>query len=110
MKVPGYGHWSDNGLWTSLNARDQVARWGRVRSDGVSLPIRLTRNVLADLAAARRPTVTSALTELAKQGLVRPDEPGWLLQGSPPGELLELEAVPPRLTAESSRVTGQTAR
>ena len=87
-----------------------AARWGRVRSDGVSLRIRLTHAVLADLAAARRPTVTSALTELAKQGLVRPDEHGWLLTGSPPGELLELEALPPRLTAEPPRVNGQTAR
>ncbi|HUB36455.1 MAG TPA: hypothetical protein VL972_06490, partial [Solirubrobacteraceae bacterium] len=29
-----------------------AARWGRVRSDCVSLPLRLTHNVLADLAAA----------------------------------------------------------
>ena len=86
-----------------------AARWGRVRSDGVSLRIRLTHNVLADLAAARRPTVTSALTELAKQGLVRPDEQGWLLTGSPPGELLELEALPPGLTAKPARVDAHTA-
>lgn len=84
-----------------------AGRWGRVRSDGVSLPLRLTHNVLADLAAARRPTVTSALTELGKQGLVRSAEQGWLLSGSPPGELLELEALPPRLTAEPASVNGR---
>ena len=67
-----------------------AARWGRVRSDGVSLPLRLTHSVLADLAAARRPTVTSALSELSKRGLVRPVDGGFMLVGDPPGELLEL--------------------
>ncbi|MFZ0040748.1 MAG: Crp/Fnr family transcriptional regulator [Solirubrobacteraceae bacterium] len=68
-------------------------RWGRVRSDGVILPLGLTHTVLADLVAARRPTVTSALTQLADRGLVTPVAEGWLLAGDPPGELLELQAV-----------------
>jgi CRP-like cAMP-binding protein len=68
-------------------------RWGRVRSEGVVLPLHLTHSVLADLVAARRPTVTSSLTELARQGLVEPLNRGWLLRGEPPGELLELEHV-----------------
>ncbi len=68
-------------------------RWGRVRSDGVILPLRLTHTVLADLVAARRPTVTSALTELARQELVTPVKEGWLLTGEPPGELLALQEV-----------------
>lgn len=72
-----------------------AGRWGRVGSDGVVLPLRLTHNVLADLTAARRPTVTSALSELAKSGLVQPYREGWLLSGRPPGELIELGAVPP---------------
>ena len=68
-------------------------RWGRVRTEGVVLPLNLTHAVLADLVAARRPTVTSALTELARQGLLEPQTTGWLLLGEPPGELLELEPV-----------------
>jgi CRP-like cAMP-binding protein len=64
-----------------------AGRWGRVRGDGVTVPIRLTHAVLADLVAARRPTVTSALTDLGRQGLVRPVDEGWLLPGRPPGEL-----------------------
>ncbi|MBV8990476.1 MAG: Crp/Fnr family transcriptional regulator [Solirubrobacterales bacterium] len=68
-------------------------RWGHVRTDGVSLPLHLTHTVLADLVAARRPTVTSALSELAKQDLVLPDGHVWLLSGGPPGELLELRQV-----------------
>jgi hypothetical protein len=64
-----------------------AGRWGRVRGDGVTLPIRLTHAVLADLVAARRPTVTTALADLSRQGLVRPVDEGWLLAGQPPGEL-----------------------
>jgi CRP/FNR family transcriptional regulator, cyclic AMP receptor protein len=66
-----------------------AGRWGRVRSDGTILPVRLTHTVLADLVAARRPTVTSALSELTRQGVVRLLDNGWLLTGEPPGELLE---------------------
>jgi hypothetical protein len=63
-------------------------RWGRVRGDGVNIPIRLTHSALSDLVAARRPTVTTALSELARRGLVRAVDDGWLLAGEPPGELL----------------------
>ena len=68
-------------------------RWGRVRSEGVVLPLHLTHSVLADLVAARRPTVTSALTALARQALVTPLDRGWLLSGDAPGELLEIQRV-----------------
>jgi len=68
-------------------------RWGRVRSDGVVLPLHLTHSVLADLVAARRPTVTSALSELARQELITPRERGWLLHGEPPGELLQIQPI-----------------
>jgi hypothetical protein len=75
-----------------------AGRWGRVRRDGVILPLKLTHNVLADLVAARRPTVTSALKELAKRELVKPADGGWLLSGKPPGELQEFAPVPPVLS------------
>ena len=68
-------------------------RWGRVRSEGVILPLHLTHAVLADLVAARRPTVTTALTQLGREGRVVASDDGWLLSGEPPGELLELQAV-----------------
>lgn len=63
-----------------------AGRWGRVRADGVLVPLRLTHAILADLVAARRPTVTSALTELGREGLVSSVPEGWLLSGDPPGE------------------------
>lgn len=73
-------------------------RWGRVHSDGTSLPLHLTHSVLADLVAARRPTVTTALSELANRGIVRSVDAAWLLSGEPPGELLEV----PGVTVESA--------
>jgi CRP/FNR family cyclic AMP-dependent transcriptional regulator len=72
-----------------------AARWGRVHGESVRLPLRLTHDVLADLAAAQRPTVSSALALLAREGYVRSEKSGWLLLGDPPGELLELGAGPP---------------
>jgi hypothetical protein len=65
-----------------------AARWGRVRTDGTVLRMRLTHAVLADLVAARRPTVTTALSELSKRGLVKTDGETWVLSGGAPGELL----------------------
>jgi CRP/FNR family cyclic AMP-dependent transcriptional regulator len=64
-----------------------AGRWGRVRGDGVILPLRLTHSALAEHVAARRPTVTSALSQLARRGLVRVVDEGWLLAGDPPSEL-----------------------
>jgi CRP/FNR family cyclic AMP-dependent transcriptional regulator len=59
-------------------------RWGRVRADGTLVPLRLTHTVLADLVAARRPTVSSALAKLSRRGLVRAVDDGWLLAGEAP--------------------------
>lgn len=65
-----------------------ASRWGRMRADGVLLPVRLTHQVLGELVAARRPTVTSALSELAERGLIESLSEGWLLKGEPPREVL----------------------
>jgi CRP/FNR family transcriptional regulator, cyclic AMP receptor protein len=74
-----------------------AARWGKVRSSCVSLPLPLTHSVLADLTAARRPTVTSALSALDRSDRVHPAPEGWHLLGRPPGELLELVEMPAEL-------------
>jgi CRP-like cAMP-binding protein len=66
-------------------------RWGRVRPDGIVVPLRLTHAILADLVAARRPTVTGALARLTGEQLVTATGHGWLLSGEPPSELLELQ-------------------
>lgn len=68
-------------------------RWGRVRPDGVLIPLRLTHAMLADLVSARRPSVSTGLSEMARQGLINRVSSGWLLRGDPPGELLQLQPV-----------------
>lgn len=70
-----------------------AGRWGRVRSDGTVVPLRLTHTLLADLVAARRPTVTSALTDLARRGLVRSQGDSWVLFGEAPVELLDIDGA-----------------
>ncbi len=69
-----------------------AGRWGRVRTEGTVVPFRLTHALLADLVAARRPTVTSALSELTRRGLLRSTGEEWILYGDPPRELLDIEA------------------
>lgn len=68
-------------------------RWGRVGRDGVSVHLRLTHTDLADLVAARRPSVTTALADLIRRELIVNLDEGWKLVGSPPGELLEVRDV-----------------
>jgi CRP/FNR family transcriptional regulator, cyclic AMP receptor protein len=60
-------------------------RHGRVNPDGVYLDLPLTHEVLSHLVAARRPSVSGALTKLADQGRVRRDGRRWVLSGDPPG-------------------------
>ncbi len=67
-------------LWTLAD------RWGRVTPEGVVVPIRLTHRTLSRLVGARRPTVTSAISDLSRDGrLARRVDGSWLLHGDPPG-------------------------
>jgi hypothetical protein len=66
-------------------------RWGRVGPDGVRLPLDLPHRTLATLVGARRPSVTTALSGLARAGLVERVSEGWLLHGDP------AEILPARL-------------
>ena len=75
-------------------------RWGRVAPQGVRLPLRLPHRTLATLVGARRPSVTTALSGLAREGLVERTEDGWLLHGDP------TEVFPARLHGQA---TGTTA-
>lgn len=73
-----------------------AGRWGRVRPEGTVVPFRLTHALLADLVAARRPTVTSALSDLSRRGLVRSTGREWVLFGEPPRELLDIDGADQR--------------
>lgn len=62
-------------------------RWGRVGPDGVVLELPLTHQVLGRLVGAQRPSVTTALSDLGRRGVVeRRDDGAWILCGDPPGE------------------------
>jgi len=62
-------------------------RWGTVHPDGVHVPLHLTHETLGELVAARRPTVSKALRELAERGIATWDGDHWLLLGDPPAGL-----------------------
>jgi CRP/FNR family transcriptional regulator, cyclic AMP receptor protein len=74
-------------------------RWGRMTPDGVAIPLTLSHRMLSHLVGARRPTVSTALGDLAKeQQVVRQPDGSWLLTGEPIGEPIEhnTRLVPPR--------------
>lgn len=65
-------------------------RWGRTGRDGVTLEVPLTHRLLGALVAARRPTVSTAITSLTQAERIERTETGWLLRGGPPPELTDL--------------------
>lgn len=83
-----------------------AGRWGRVRSDGTVLRLRLTHATLADLVAARRPTVTTALSELSRRGLLTTDGEHWVLPGEAPNELLAYAREANRRASKTARSSG----
>jgi CRP-like cAMP-binding protein len=76
-----------------LEMRLEVLLWhlaerlGRVHTDGAHLTLSVTHETLANLVAARRPSVSAALSSLAERGVVRRDGDGWVLLGDPPDDL-----------------------
>ena len=63
-------------------------RWGRVTPDGVTVPLKLTHELLGRLVGAQRPSVTTAVRELMDDGLVtRAADGTWMLHGDPPDTL-----------------------
>jgi CRP-like cAMP-binding protein len=58
-----------------------AALWGRVTPEGVVVPLPLTHEMLAHVVGAQRPSVTTAFTSLAREGLVsRAEGRGWLVR------------------------------
>jgi CRP/FNR family cyclic AMP-dependent transcriptional regulator len=54
-------------------------RWGRVTPNGVLVPLGLTHATMAELVGAARPSVSTALAKLARNGTVCRISGGWLL-------------------------------
>jgi CRP-like cAMP-binding protein len=55
-------------------------RWGRMTRDGVRVVAPLTHALLAELVAARRPSVSAALGELAERGRITRAGDEWILR------------------------------
>ena len=97
-------------------------RWGRVTGDGVVVPLALTHRILGQLVGARRPTVSTALSELAERNeLTRRPDGSWLLQGEPPdasslarrpsaAELRGQDVVRPAAASRASATTSTPTR
>lgn len=62
--------------------------WGRVTPDGVVIDLPLTHAQLALMVGAERPSVTTALGQLAADGIVtRTSNRGWVLEGPVPDDV-----------------------
>jgi len=57
-------------------------RWGRVSTDGVVLELPLTHQVLGRLIGAQRPSVTTALSDLTRRGVIARRDDGALVLGA----------------------------
>jgi CRP-like cAMP-binding protein len=62
-------------------------RWGKVGALGVTIPLRLSHSLLAELLGARRSSVTLAVGELERHGRVSRAGGRFTLHGSPPEEI-----------------------
>jgi CRP/FNR family transcriptional regulator, cyclic AMP receptor protein len=54
-------------------------RFGRMHGEWVEVPVPLTHRILSELVAARRPSVSTALTKLQEQGVLLRTPEGWRL-------------------------------
>jgi CRP/FNR family transcriptional regulator, cyclic AMP receptor protein len=62
-----------------------ASMWGRVTPQGTVVPFRLTHEMLASIIGAQRPTTTTAIHSLARQGrLARDERRYYVLLGDPP--------------------------
>jgi CRP-like cAMP-binding protein len=59
-------------------------RWGELREGEIFLPVEFHHSALAYLVAARRPSVSTALGELQREGTLERAPDGWILRGDPP--------------------------
>lgn len=75
-------------------------RWGRVGPDGVRVRLPLTHETLSRIVGARRPSVSTALGQLAERGLVRREGDAWLLGRELEAELRSVVEQPAATPAD----------
>jgi CRP/FNR family cyclic AMP-dependent transcriptional regulator len=66
-------------------------RWGRVRPDGISVPLVLSHRLIGALVGARRPTVSAALARLSERDRLSRQADGTWLLATDPAPLPDLE-------------------
>jgi CRP/FNR family transcriptional regulator, cyclic AMP receptor protein len=76
--------------------------WGRVRGDGVLLPLPLTHERIGRMTGAQRPTVSLALRALADEGDAQRVADGWLLRSGSEERLLGRSAEVVRLPVSAT--------
>jgi CRP/FNR family transcriptional regulator, cyclic AMP receptor protein len=81
-------------------------RWGRVTPEGVLIPLRLTHATLAELVGASRPSVSTAVSQLAREGILDRTRCGWLLDKSAPSERARPATGVARATVKPVRAVG----
>lgn len=85
-------------------------RWGKVRPDGVHVPLKLTHQTLGRLVGAQRPSVTTALKQLFDENrLSRTPERTWLLHGDPPDTLEHIRRDSAELRAREREAAADDA-
>lgn len=84
-----------------------AGRWSQVRSDGVAVFLPLAHTVFGRLVAARHPSVTTVLAQLAGDKLVTLIDDGWLRSGSSTGELTEIAVTTVEVRPESALEGGE---
>jgi hypothetical protein len=77
-----------------------ATRWGKVEPGGLRLPLPLTHQLLGHLISAERPSVSHALSRLAKAGLVMGHGAEWHLYGSVEDHLATMIEAPVSHVAE----------
>lgn len=65
-------------------------RFGRMRGEWVEIPVPLTQGLLAELVAARRPTVSTALSRLREGGVLKQQGSSWCLSRAHPPDCAPL--------------------
>lgn len=83
-------------------------RLGRVTPEGVLIPLRLTHATLAELVGASRPSVSTALSQLAREGILDRTRCGWRLNKGAPSEHVGPGArvAPPPAAVQPLRAVG----
>jgi CRP/FNR family transcriptional regulator, cyclic AMP receptor protein len=63
-------------------------RFGKLRGEWIEIPLPLTHSTLGELVAARRPSVTTALSRLHEREILNREAGVWKLRPTVPPELL----------------------